>query len=125
MTRHKIEHALYADEGCDSFPACLTCPLDTCKYDDPTALLRWRNQGRDAQIGEMTAEGFGPKAIAETLGIGERTVARVRRRSQRHDARLDAGEDEEVAGSPSRSAGGQEDRGRPTSRHRAVAERKQ
>lgn len=55
---------VYRDEGCDSFPFCLKCPLDACRYEDPTALIRWRNRDRDAQVADLTAQGLGQKEIA-------------------------------------------------------------
>lgn len=83
MSKAKAESGVqvYVDDGCDSFPACLRCPLDECKYVDPMALTRWKNRERDAQVLELLAQGLSAPTIGEKVGIGERTVHRIQRKA--------------------------------------------
>ena len=38
---HSLNSPIYQDHGCNLLPACLTCPLSTCKDDlDPEVLRR-------------------------------------------------------------------------------------
>ena len=74
------ENAFYRDTGCDVSPACLTCPLPVCKYDDPGWLSRKDHRERDAKILSLRASGVSALGIARHLNISTRTVDRILRR---------------------------------------------
>lgn len=71
------EQSAYPDAGCEQSPSCLECPLARCKYDDP----EWRDRrdldARDARIVELREAGLTVKAIAEAVGVSDRTAYRV------------------------------------------------
>lgn len=66
------------DEGCDLFPACLRCPLPTCRYDDPERFAREARQARDQQVLRLARdEGYPPSELATAFNISVRTVHRI------------------------------------------------
>ena len=71
------EQSAYPDAGCEQSPSCLECPLARCKYDDP----EWRDRRdldvRDARIVELREAGLTVKAVAEEVGVSDRTAYRV------------------------------------------------
>lgn len=72
------ENKVYADDGCDMAPACLTCPLPRCKYDmAPGALIALRKGDRNARVRGMQGAGYSAEAIAAELGMSARNVHRV------------------------------------------------
>lgn len=82
MSKAKLNPDEYKDEGCNSFSSCLRCPLDACKYDDPTALLRWRNQERDSEALHLLADGLSAKHVAKRMDISESAVRRIRTKAR-------------------------------------------
>lgn len=71
------EFASYRDTGCDLAPACLECPLNLCKYDDPNWGKRNIKARRDEEIVRMRANGMTVAQIAVKANTSERTVYRV------------------------------------------------
>lgn len=69
------EYAHYADTGCEHSPACLSCPLPRCKYDEPQG----QRPGSPASIRAhdipiLRRLGVPVDVIAEHYGISRRTV---------------------------------------------------
>ena len=75
------EHTPYRDTGCDIAPACLTCPLMRCRYDEPGGLVALRRLAQDARVLELVRERKTVGQIAEATGLSVRTVQRVLRRN--------------------------------------------
>jgi hypothetical protein len=71
------EHTSYADTGCDLHPACLSCPLARCRYDEPGGARKLLSDERDRSIIELRREGRPISAIASRFGVSRRTVFRV------------------------------------------------
>ncbi len=71
------EFDLVPDTGCDIAPACLRCPLPSCKFDDPAAARRWRRGPRNRQIAARFEAGEPPEALAFSFGISRRSVYRA------------------------------------------------
>lgn len=67
----------YRDEGCDLYPACLTCPLPRCRYDDPWLLRRERNRARDRELVRLYRGGAHPDRLARQFGVSRRSVYRI------------------------------------------------
>ena len=64
MVEPDFEH--YPDTGCEESPACLSCPLPFCKYDDLVAYLKFKRQQRDLGVVlEINQKGL---SIAEAAG---------------------------------------------------------
>lgn len=73
----------YRDTGCDLHPACLTCPLPRCRYDEPI----WRGQDergeRDSEIVRMrTKQALSIQQLAVEFGVSTRTVHRILRKGK-------------------------------------------
>ena len=70
--------AWWADAGCPDLgiPACLECPLPTCRYDLPPkragALMR------EQAAREIAAEGLTAAEVARRIGVSRRTVFRLK-----------------------------------------------
>lgn len=73
---------LWRDTGCPDLgiPACLGCPLPTCRYDLPPkragALVRW------ARLRALLATGLSVEAAADAIGVSRRTVFRLKRHAR-------------------------------------------
>lgn len=72
------EFFTYRDDGCEVAPACLRCPLEVCKYDDPLAYQREILQARHAPALLLLSQGVSPTEVARQTGIGVRTVHRLK-----------------------------------------------
>ena len=72
-------------DGCDVHPACLSCPLPRCRYDDPAGYQKWQWEELDKPVGEMKQRGLSVKEIALQLGKSDRaiyqTLERIRKRT--------------------------------------------
>jgi hypothetical protein len=75
------ENYSYRDDGCDIHPACLTCPLPQCRYDNPRGARGMFNEVRDVEIVRLRRKGLSINEIASRYDISRRTVFRVMRRS--------------------------------------------
>jgi len=74
------EHTEYADNGCDLYPSCLSCPLPRCRYDDPGGAAGMLRTGRDAAILRLAErDGVSVDNLAEMFGLSRRTIFRVLR----------------------------------------------
>jgi AraC-like DNA-binding protein len=72
------EFTSYRDTGCDFHPACLTCPLPRCRYDDPGWVQREQRGTRDTAILQLrAAQALSVDELAERFGVSTRTVHRV------------------------------------------------
>ncbi len=71
------EFDVIPDTGCDIAPACLRCPLPSCKFDDPAAARRWRRGPRNRQIAARFEAGEPPEELARSFGISRRSVYRA------------------------------------------------
>ena len=67
----------YIGDGCDVHPACLSCPLPRCRYDDPVGYQRWQREELDKPVGEMEQRGLSVKEIALQLGKNDRAIYRA------------------------------------------------
>ena len=67
----------YHDDGCDLHPACLTCPLARCRYDDNRTLKAILNEPRDQQIVDLKEGGVAVTEISARFGISKRTIFRI------------------------------------------------
>jgi hypothetical protein len=80
------EHTRYMDSGCDIHPACLTCPLVRCRYEEPGGFRGIAGRERDASILRARREdGMTIQAIARRFGLSRRTVFRVLARARVQD----------------------------------------
>ena len=79
------EYEHYEDTGCDVSPSCFTCPLVSCKYDDPFEYARWRHQKRYSAIGDMWRGGASVEDLMSFYKITRRAVQRVLRREGFND----------------------------------------
>ena len=71
----------FRDSGCDLHPACLTCPLPQCRYDDPGWLQREEREQRDqAMLQARILEALPITDLADRFGVSTRTVHRILRR---------------------------------------------
>lgn len=68
----------YRDEGCEVAPACLRCPLDHCKYDDPQAWQRQLVAARQSPALLLLSQGVGVREVASQTGFAIRTVHRLK-----------------------------------------------
>ena len=87
--RKEVEEAnviYYADTGCDVSSACLQCPLELCKHDDPVYYLQWKADLRGETPRKKTimevklriTEGMSFKEISQEYGIPTRTIRRYK-----------------------------------------------
>ncbi len=68
----------YRDDGCDIHPACLTCPLPRCRYDEPYDPHAGERRERNAAIWRAYREdGLSVAGLVERFGVSRRTVHRV------------------------------------------------
>jgi hypothetical protein len=67
------ETSNYEDTGCDIAPACLACPMDVCRYDDVTALRRYRH----SEIRRRYSAGESKHVLAAEFRISVHTVERA------------------------------------------------
>lgn len=75
---------LWQDTGCDLHPACLSCPLPRCRYDEPYDRHAEERADCDAHVLAALAEGVPRNEVMERFNISNRTLLRViqQRRSQ-------------------------------------------
>jgi hypothetical protein len=72
------EMTRYRDDGCDIHPACLTCPLPRCRYDEPYDPLE--NQRRERNLAIWRAYCEDRLSVADLVvrfGVSRRTIHRV------------------------------------------------
>jgi len=69
--------AIYRDTGCVHYPACLSCPLPTCVYDDIRPHVRARNASRLKLLRRLMAGGLTVKEAAPYCGISIRQAYRL------------------------------------------------
>ena len=72
----------HVDDGCSVASQCISCPLATCKYDDPQGYYTHLHLEEAYNvIGGLTSLPQGKaKQLAQDFGINERTVYRMLRR---------------------------------------------
>lgn len=72
------EMTRYRDDGCDIHPACLTCPLPRCRYDEPYDPHGEERRERNAAIWRAYREdGLNVAGLVDRFGVSRRTVHRV------------------------------------------------
>ena len=71
------------DDGCAAAATCGTCPLARCLSEIDGHLRAARAVGRALTVARLTDAGHSNRAIARELGIGRRSVRRIRQRSRR------------------------------------------
>ena len=77
------EEDYYPDLGCDLFPACLSCPLPRCRYDEPEALKYGSKRRRNKEVMRLkNNEGMTIKQLASAFGLSRRTIHRIIGRSK-------------------------------------------
>lgn len=78
------------DTGCHVHPACLTCPLPRCVYDETKEEYLASVSARDAEIyaaaqQQQAEDGYDVMALARQFGVSRRTIhraiARIREQS--------------------------------------------
>ena len=68
----------YRDDGCIVHPACLTCPLPRCRYDEPFDPMAAQREQRNAAIVRAAREErLTVTDLTIRFGISRRTVHRV------------------------------------------------
>lgn len=71
----------YRDTGCELAPACLTCPLPRCRYDEPggvgAAQALAERVDRNRRIVALRGTGVEAREIASVVGVSVRSVFRV------------------------------------------------
>ncbi len=79
LTREKdsLDLAQYRDEGCEVFPACLSCPLPQCLEESLGGKKRFLKQSRDKEVRSYMERGLGTAEIAAIMAISQRTVQRI------------------------------------------------
>lgn len=83
------ETTVYRDTGCDLHPACLTCPLPRCKYDDPGWMQREERDARDTEVLRLrVGRSRSVQELALQFGLSTRTVHRILHRASPAAARL-------------------------------------
>ena len=69
---------LYQDTGCNVAPACLECPLETCKYDSGARPVSSAQRDRNAAIRKAIRMGKSTtREMAAQWEISERTIFRI------------------------------------------------
>lgn len=71
------ENTDYRDEGCELNPACLTCPLEVCRFDLPYGVQTLRTSTRMDQARDLRRHGRTVVQIGQELGISRRSVFRL------------------------------------------------
>ncbi|MBI4496963.1 MAG: recombinase family protein [Chloroflexi bacterium] len=71
----------YHDDGCDLHPACLTCPLPRCRYDQPEGSRNATNVTKEVRnetvLRVFLEEGLSARELAGRFRISKRTVHRI------------------------------------------------
>lgn len=70
----------YRDDGCEVHPACLSCPLVRCRYDEPVNQRRAETAARierQRQVRLLEQTGKSSREIAMETGFALRTVQRT------------------------------------------------
>lgn len=75
--RRRAQELSMAD-GCFTHPACLTCPLPACKFDEPGIERRLVGEAKRAEARALLAGGMAIPAVARVVGVSESTVRRIR-----------------------------------------------
>lgn len=72
------EQTRYRDDGCDIHPACLSCPLPQCRYDEPYDKLAEQRKERNAAIMQaFYDEGLSVADLISRFNVSRRTIHRV------------------------------------------------
>lgn len=73
------EQLHYQDTGCSVAPACASCPLERCRYDEPVARSRRQLHARErnALVRELRDHGLTIREISDQAGVGRRSVFRI------------------------------------------------
>ena len=70
----------YRDAGCDVHPACLTCPLPRCRYDEPEDGANILKQLRNDEVLEVfRSERLSAIELAQRFNVSKRTIHRILR----------------------------------------------
>lgn len=68
----------YSDTGCAVAPACLECPLPTCKFDDPAATVARRVTAQHEAIVRLyKSTDWSKIELAKFFGVSKRTIYRA------------------------------------------------
>lgn len=74
----------FKDTGCDLHPACLTCPLPRCRYDEPGWRQREERGQRDTEVLRLRMrQALSVGDLAAQFGVSTRTVHRILRAGDR------------------------------------------
>lgn len=73
----------YQDTGCHVHPACLSCPLPACIYDDPAGSRRGALAARNREIVAALAGGAAFDDVAARYGLHPRTLYRILHEARR------------------------------------------
>lgn len=72
------EGVTYTDTGCAVAPACLECPLPTCKFDDPAATVARRVTAQHEAIVRLyKSTDWSKIELARFFGVSKRTIYRA------------------------------------------------
>jgi hypothetical protein len=75
------EYQQYRDTGCSLHSACLTCPFETCRYEDVLRHAKGGSSGKgqlnQRLINELSSSGMNYAEIARRLNLSSRTVRRL------------------------------------------------
>ena len=71
------ENFEYQDDGCEVAPACLSCPLERCRYDEFHGLHMARLRARNPQVVALRRDGALIREIMAQFRLSRRQVYRV------------------------------------------------
>jgi Helix-turn-helix domain of resolvase len=71
------EHWDFEDGGCELAPACLRCPLEICRYDQPGGARVLRQTDRNETLRRFRAEGSSIDELALQYNLTRRSVFRI------------------------------------------------
>lgn len=80
------EYTRYTDTGCELQPACLACPFDRCRYDEPQGARTILRASMSGTYWQYRNAGLSTLAASEAAGISLRTGRRFNAEQKRGTA---------------------------------------
>ena len=67
----------YADEGCELTPACLSCPMPRCAFDEPGGVAKLIVDQRNEQVVQQAFKGKSPRQLSTLFNLSLRSIQRI------------------------------------------------